>query len=80
MALYIPHSIFHLARLLYARPKLLDPTTYVLWINLVQDRDYLGALVNTLTLGSNEMRGPFCERCVYEDSSLTGYDAVSLGT
>jgi hypothetical protein len=28
MALYIPHSIFHLARLLCVR-KLLDPTTYV---------------------------------------------------
>ena len=29
MALYIPHSIFHLARLLYVRPETLDPTTYI---------------------------------------------------
>ena len=28
MALYIPHSIFHLARLLYVRPENLDPTMY----------------------------------------------------
>ena len=28
MALYIPLSIFHLARLLYVRPEILDPTTY----------------------------------------------------
>ena len=30
MALYIPHSILHLARLLYVRPEILDPTTYLL--------------------------------------------------
>ena len=29
MALYIPHSILHLARLLYVRPENLDPTTYI---------------------------------------------------
>ena len=29
MALYIPHSIFHLARLLCVRPESLDTTTYV---------------------------------------------------
>ena len=29
MALYIPHSIFHLARLLYVRPEILDPTAYL---------------------------------------------------
>ena len=29
MALYIPHSIFHLAWLLYVRPEILDPTAYV---------------------------------------------------
>ena len=29
MALHIPHSILHLARLLYVRPENLDPTTYV---------------------------------------------------
>jgi hypothetical protein len=29
MALYIPHSIFHLARLLYVRPETLDPATYI---------------------------------------------------
>ena len=28
MALYIPDSIFHLARLLYFRPETLGPTTY----------------------------------------------------
>ena len=28
MALYNPHSIFHLARLLYVRPEIFDPTTY----------------------------------------------------
>ena len=29
MALYIPRSIFHLARLLYARPETFGPTTLV---------------------------------------------------
>ena len=28
MALYIPHSIFNFARLLYVRPENLDPTAY----------------------------------------------------
>ena len=28
MALYIPHSIFHLARLFYVRPETLDPPSY----------------------------------------------------
>ena len=34
MALYIPHSIFHLARLLYVRPEILDPTAYHMYIGL----------------------------------------------
>ena len=29
MALYIPRSIFHLARVLYVRPETLDPPSYV---------------------------------------------------
>ena len=29
MALYIPHSIFHLARVLYVRPETFGPTTYL---------------------------------------------------
>ena len=37
MALYIPHSIFHLTRLLYVKPEILDPTTYyhygLLWLS-----------------------------------------------
>ena len=30
MAIYIPHSIFHLARLLYVRSETFGPTTYVI--------------------------------------------------
>ena len=37
MALYIPHSVFHLARLLYVRPEILDPTKYVLFF----ERNYI---------------------------------------
>ena len=33
MTLYIPHSIFHLARLLYVRPETFGPY-YVSWVNV----------------------------------------------
>ena len=33
MALYIPHSIFHLARLLYVRPETFGPYYVILRIN-----------------------------------------------
>ena len=29
MALYIPHGVSHLARVLFVRPEILDPTTYL---------------------------------------------------
>ena len=34
MAVYIPHRIFHLARLLYVRPETFGPTTYFLYLVL----------------------------------------------
>ena len=40
MALYIPHSIFHLARLLYVRPETFGP--YYVWAGQSGDRITIG--------------------------------------
>ena len=44
MALYIPHSIFHLARLLYVRPETLDPT------RIMPTRNYQSDLIVSIII------------------------------
>ena len=54
MALYIPHSIFHLARLLYVRPETFGPY-YVCLYRLSTVEMYLGCLVWTICSDSNDI-------------------------
>ena len=54
MALYIPHSIFRLARLLYVRPETFGPY-YVCLYRLSTVEMYLGCLVWTICSDSNDI-------------------------
>jgi hypothetical protein len=81
MALYIPHSIFHLARLLYVRPETFGPTLLCMYgvcvcvcvcVNELYDL-YCTPNITQL-IKSRIMKGSACG--TYGGREMCGYDCV----
>ena len=77
MALYIPHSIFHLAWLLYVRPETFGPY-YVWWVNDGLPAAWEAAHVQFLRRSSCSR--PFLGASVKVRKATTGFVKVQLGS
>ena len=81
MALYIPHSLFHLARLLYVRPETFVPYYVCMSPRFATTVEYVGirlaghgAVIRRTEVWAKFWWGSFLENCHFqyrEDGSIT---------